>query len=645
MATTRNDLPGFPIDPDQRKAAESDAAVTVITGGPTTGKSHALVARMAFLLDLGVGPEHIACITATGTAASSLRRLMIEHPRVATVGSRLFVGTPLKLAIALARMCQGDEALNVPSDFSVWADIEAVDVMTRLRDKGKKSNVASKEIREAIAWVRRNRWPGALGEEHRASDVQHSKIAVEYRERKRWQRVMDADDVLKEAARIVRRSDQLLPDGAEAFRGHLLIDGVEDFNRSEIELLKNLAARSISLTLADDENQRVRGRYPGSKVDAIRPDGRPTVHRHLSLAQVGTAPLSQGAALLLRSPEMEGLTEHETTWDLVRGPNPRLVEVPGTKRDMALRLLGDVVANHEQGVRWEDMAILCRNTRAMAHLWTLLAHAEIPYRAMGRQPGTRISDADCIRALLTCLVNPRDLSAFSVAIGARHPNKMRLLSRECATKLWQLARASDSDLVATADAYLDQFEAPEMADLAWLVESVRCLRSMLNRPGCDLTMLLEQAQTQVRGFTGTCNISGGENCVDYGIVRLWRSASQIAEIAGESPIKQLTGFLDHTSPALGLIPESPETEGLTVCTWDGCKNQNWRAVFVFDVTDHTIPGRANGGRLRHEQRLWYTITTRATRSLVLYCLKDIGLGSKLKPTRFIEPLRPVLEMA
>ena len=190
MPTLRSDLSGFSIDPDERKAAESDAAVTIIGGGLTAGKFHTLVARMAFLLGLGVGHERIACITSTGTAASSFGHLMKKHPRVATVGNRFLVGTPTELAIPLVRLFQGNEALNVPINFSVWTGIEAVDVMTCLRDMGKKSNVTSKGIREAIAWGRRNQWPGSLCEGYRMSDDQHSRIPGEYRERKRWQRVI-----------------------------------------------------------------------------------------------------------------------------------------------------------------------------------------------------------------------------------------------------------------------------------------------------------------------------------------------------------------------------------------------------------------------------------------------------------------------
>ena len=646
VTLSRNDLPKYPVDPDQRKAAESGAGVTILTGGPGTGKSHTVVARVDFLLESGVPPTHIACVAATRGSAANLRRQMNSHPRVLANSDQIFVGPMVDLANLLVRLSQGWEALEVPPNYSIWTDAQTVEVMTRIFGAFDETTFKSDEIRKAMVWRRRNLWRGPDHEEIPEEDDRHRDISDLCQREKLWQRALDTDDLLFTATEVV---EHIVKGELAAYDHwprchHLLVDGVEDFNQREIKLLALLAGVSGTLTLTADENQRIRGSYAGSKVHGVHPQHRGAEHHHLKLTQTGTAPLSGAAALLRRSDQMEGLSDdYDQIWDPVRGQNPRLVEVSGTNRDMAARVVADAIARHDQGVAWKDMAILCKTSTAMRPLWTLLAHRAIPYRVMGRYRSGQISDADCVRALLTCLINPWDLSAVSVAVGARHPNKERCLNQKISGELWARARALDRDLVTAAETHMRRFEEPESADLAWLVETHRYLQSILDRPGCDLTTLVAHAQEQVSRPAGPCALPDGETGVDFRNDRLWQAARDTPRDDGESLSVQLARFLDRTSTNFDPEGAASDRDGLTVSTWDAVKGQYWPVVFVVDVSDQTIPGRAYGGRRRQLERLWYTITTRATRELIFYCLKDIGKGNKPTPTRYLDPLQGLLE--
>ncbi|MCY4557259.1 MAG: ATP-dependent helicase [Chloroflexi bacterium] len=646
MASSGINVPKYSIDPIQRKAAESGSRVTIITGGPQTGKSHSAVSRVAFLLESGCPPEQITCIGATPERVANLSLLMRSHPRVLANSDRLFVGTVLELANSLVRLSEGWKELSVPSNYSVWNDTQTVEVIAHALAGLGGIEVKRTEIREAIAWSRRNRWSGKVDEEIPAADARLEELADLCQREKLWLRVLDTDDVLYTAAEAVEKFGKgELDEYSHWLRcNHLLVDGVEDFNQREIKLLALLAGGSDTLTLTTDENQRIRGSYSGSKVYGVRPQDRGADVHHLELTQTGTTPLSVAAALLRRSDEMEGLRDYEQVWERVAGPNPRLVEVPGTNRDMAVRVVADAVARHDQGVAWKDIVILCKTSTAMKPLLTLLVHRDTPYRIVGRKPADRISDADCVRAMLTCLINPYDLYAVRVSVGARHPNRGLSLNGKTSGMLWRMARALDLDLVTAAETFLRQCEEPQRADLSWLVESHRHLRSILEGPGCDLTTLLAHALVQVRGLAGPCSIAGDETVVDFRTDRLWQDAAHnAAQTDGEPLEKQLVRFLDRTSAVLDADRGASDPDALTVSTWDAIKGRHWPVVLVFDVSDETIPGGAGVRGRRYQERLWYTITTRATRELVYYCLTDIGLGNNSRPTRYLEPLRPLLE--
>ena len=78
---------------------------------------------------------------------------------------------------------------------------------------------------------------------------------------------------------------------------------------------------------------------------------------------------------------------------------------------------------------------------------------------------------------------------------------------------------------------------------------------------------------------------------------------------------------------------------------DAAKGRSWRCVFLLDVSDESIPGPLGpySGRLEMEKRRFYTGVTRATEHLYLYCLVDTGRGNNATPSRFLGPIRHVLE--
>ncbi len=82
------------LNEEQRKAATHDGNVFVV-GNPGTGKTKLIVGRVLHLLDMGVEPEEIVCMTFTIKATDQLRERLIEslakeHPEVSKVRVETF---------------------------------------------------------------------------------------------------------------------------------------------------------------------------------------------------------------------------------------------------------------------------------------------------------------------------------------------------------------------------------------------------------------------------------------------------------------------------------------------------------------------------------------------------------------------------
>ena len=74
------------------------------------------------------------------------------------------------------------------------------------------------------------------------------------------------------------------------------------------------------------------------------------------------------------------------------------------------------------------MAILYLRGDAIHRLRTRLTHLDIPHRVLGEERPERSGDARCLAALLTCVLNPRDLAAVRIAAAPVHLNAGRRLS-------------------------------------------------------------------------------------------------------------------------------------------------------------------------------------------------------------------------
>ena len=97
-------------------------------GGSGTGKTHTLVARVAFLLRRGASPGRIICLTPTDRGAEDLRRRLEIHPDTRGPARRVYVGTFHQYANQILR--NGSAAvLGFTPDYTVWDQQRAVETL------------------------------------------------------------------------------------------------------------------------------------------------------------------------------------------------------------------------------------------------------------------------------------------------------------------------------------------------------------------------------------------------------------------------------------------------------------------------------------------------------------------------------------
>ena len=631
----------FLLDPMEQAAAEDTANVVVVQGGSGTGRTHTLVARVAFLRRRGASPGSIVCLALTDGAAADLRRRLEMHPEIAGQSRFIYVGTFHEYANDILRS-GGSRALGLPPGYTVW------DLQRALETLALNRRFRQPDLLPALRWYGLNqaRWtdsPEIPARERRWRDVVDF-----YNSEKRWQHALDPDDLLVLAIRALELDEDIR---SRWMPGHLLVDGFEDITPVQFRLLEQLIGSprlmtgpSRSLTVATDPNQRFLRGLDGAYFTGYLALRFPRLGTHtLRLNQQGSQELSRMATTLSGHDSMNGLIPDGQVCNGGERGRPRLVEVEGTLTDLDGHCLLEVRRLAEAGVPLEDMAILYRRGNAIRRLRTRLAHLDIPHRVLGEERPERPGDARCLAALLTCLLNPRDMPAVRIAAAPGYPNAPRRLSDGVCRRLRQLAEEQNLDLIQAAERNLAAFgtkmDDPVPRGLSWLVETRHALDQLLGDPEGSLHGLVELGLTLIR----QAQPPGLSPVEEPELERLWALCEATPRLDRETPRQHLRRFLDLLSPALhaGL---SPGGGGLTLGTIHAAKGLRWRIVHILDASDRTTTGRAGPhSDTRQAQRLFYSAITRATEQLCLYSPADIGGGDEDQPSRFLDPVRDQLD--
>jgi DNA helicase II / ATP-dependent DNA helicase PcrA len=214
-----------------------------------SGKTTTLVARVAWLVATGASPGEIAAITFNVRAADELRSRLVEA--VTPLGV-----DPAALRVrtfhALGREILADAGVDVSALVdravvvrSLWPDAPALvtrrmdDVFSRLKlDRG-----VTLEDAEARASEPPDPWLAAF---------------IAYERALRDRGALDFDDLVARAIGSLRSDDSLLSRW-RARCEHLLVDEVQDVDRSQLRLALLLAAPANRIFLVGDDDQTIYG--------------------------------------------------------------------------------------------------------------------------------------------------------------------------------------------------------------------------------------------------------------------------------------------------------------------------------------------------------------------------------------------------
>ncbi len=234
------------LAPDQRAAATAPPGPVLCIAPAGSGKTTTLVARVAWLVATGADPATIAAITFNARAAEELRERLapaLDPLGVAPDGVR--VRTFHALGLEILRDA-GRPPTLVPRGRLLRRVLPEADAAARRRLDDAFSRLKL-DLAVTAADVARDPDPGPVARAFLACEAALAAAGA-----------MDFDDLVAGAIRELRAAPALL-DRWRARCGHLLVDEVQDVDRSQLELAVLLASPANRIFLVGDDDQSIYG--------------------------------------------------------------------------------------------------------------------------------------------------------------------------------------------------------------------------------------------------------------------------------------------------------------------------------------------------------------------------------------------------
>jgi DNA helicase II / ATP-dependent DNA helicase PcrA len=456
------------LNPDQRAAVEALDGPVLVLAGAGTGKTRALTARIAHLLNTGrAQPNEILAVTFTNKAAREMKA-RVGQLVGGVIEGMPWLGTFHALSTKILR--RHAELVGLKSNFTI---LDTDDQLRLLKQIVQAENIDEKRWPPRMLAGLIDGWKNrALPPERVPSSEAHAfahrgtELYAAYQERLKVLNACDFGDLLLHVVGIFQKHPDILEKYQRWFR-YILVDEYQDTNVAQYLWLRLLAAGHRNIAVVGDDDQSIYGwrgaevgnilrfekDFPGAKVVRLEQNYRSTPHI-----------LAAASGVIAGNESRLG----KTLWtDLPKGERIRLIGHWDGEEEA--RWIGEEIEALGKGTRGMDpvspegIAILVRATHQMRAFEDRFLTIGLPYRVIG---GPRFYERQEIRdamAYFRVAVSPEDGLAFERivnvpkrGIGDKALQEINRVARENGVGLMDGARilVAEEGLAAKARAAL-----------------------------------------------------------------------------------------------------------------------------------------------------------------------------------------------
>ncbi len=630
------------LNPAQRAAVEALDGPVLVLAGAGTGKTRALTARVAHILNSGrARPNEILAVTFTNKAARAMKS-RVGQLVGAVIEGMPWLGTFHSLSTKLLR--RHAELAGLKSSFTI---LDTDDQLRLLRQLIQAANIDEKRWPPRMlaglidGWKNRALSPDRVpAADARVFNGRGVAIYAAYQERLKALNACDFGDLLLHVVAILQAHPDVLAQYQRWFR-YILVDEYQDTNVAQYLWLRLLAGGHRNIACVGDDDQSIYGwrgaevgnilrfekDFPGAQVIRLEQNYRSTPH----ILAAASGVISANAQRL-----------GKTLWtDVTSGEKVRLIGHWDGEEEA--RWIGEEIEAYARGTRGlapvspDGMAILVRATHQMRAFEDRFLMIGLPYRVIG---GPRFYERQEIRdamAYFRLAVSPEDDLAFERIVNV----PKRGLGDKAVQEINRTARAAGTSLVDGARSIAASGGLPSRgcATLGALVGQIdRCAAAV--RRGDVSHVDLAETMLDESGYTAMWQAERSPDAAG----RL-ENLKELVKALGE--FENLQGFLEHVSLVMDNETDDAAPK-VSIMTLHAAKGLEFPCVFLPGWEDGLFPSQRSMDEsgvkgVEEERRLAYVGITRAERHCTISFAANRRVYNQWQsamPSRFIDELPP-----
>ncbi|MBQ9251829.1 MAG: DNA helicase PcrA [Clostridia bacterium] len=628
------DLSG--LNREQRLAVETLEGPVLILAGAGSGKTRALTARVANLIDHGVRAWNILALTFTNKAAKEMKTRIAQ-----LVGNEAaddaWIST---FHSTCARILRRDiEKLGYARSFGIYDDD---DQTTVLKEILKRLNIDDKyipirEVKGKISDAKNklfspDEWFMQSPRDHRSSQIHD--IMVEYEKRLKSLNALDFDDLLIKTLELLADHPPVLESYRQRFQ-YVLVDEYQDTNKAQYELVRLLTEKSRNLCVVGDDDQSIYG-WRGADIRNILdfekdyPDAQ-VIKLEQNYRSTSTI-LDAANQVIAHNTDRKD----KQLWTQISEGEKIKVFAADDERDEAAWIADSIRSLTRGGEKMGDVAILYRTNAQSRVLEEMLMRASIPYKVFGGQKFYDRKEIKDIIAYLRVIVNPSDDISLRRIINVPR----RSIGDSTVQELASHAEKNDmplysalSDLPAglgsrprkcVTDFFTTMTLLSALKDSLPLEEFVQALIQQTGLREQYVRENSDEAQTRI------------ENMDEF--------MGAIHEFAQMTENPTLESYLENVALVTDLDRAEDDRGYVTLMTLHSAKGLEFRNVFIAGVEENIFPSSRSvneDARLEEERRLMYVGITRARQRLFLSRARNRTIYNQVNfnpPSRFLSEI-------
>lgn len=393
------------LNDQQQRVVDHPGGPLLVLACPGSGKTRCIISRISAVIERGARPSSILAVTFTNKAADEMKERLHK-----TVDGEVLITTFHSLCVKILRKC--GHLIGYKQTFTICDDSTQLSLLRKIvKNRGldpSDDQYDPKRLIKIIEDQKNQLIPDDEFERDLSSDL--VEIFREYRKTLKMSNSMDFGDLICKTIELFRTQPKIEQAYSAKFK-HVLVDEMQDTNKSQLELVKRLASVHRNIIVVGDADQMIYG-WRGACLDNIL-----QFERHFPEAQV--AYLGKNYRC---TPEILAIAESLIN----RNRNRRAIKLEairksgepikvidhGTPEEEAEEIASYINMYNYDGMDYSRMAILCRTNSLTRAFEECFRRRNIPYILIGAFGFYDRKEVKQAISFMKFLANPEDALSF-----------------------------------------------------------------------------------------------------------------------------------------------------------------------------------------------------------------------------------------